>query len=62
MTAQGLPRAALGINFARLGITALTYPANDAPWIIVGWMVVGLGLLVYFLAANPRRLGETAAL
>ena len=27
-----------------------------------GWMVVGLSLLVYFLATNPRRLGETAAL
>jgi amino acid transporter len=54
--------AALGINFAGLGITALTYPANYAPWVIVGWMVIGMGLLVYFLATNPRRLGETAAL
>ena len=54
--------AALGINFAGLGITALAYPANNAPWIIVGWMVIGIGLLVYFLATNPRRLGETAAL
>jgi hypothetical protein len=51
---------ALGINFAGLGIAALTYPANDAPWIILGWMAVGL--LVYFLATNPQRLGETAAL
>ena len=33
--------AALGINFAGLGIIALTYPANDAPWVIVGWMVIG---------------------
>jgi hypothetical protein len=54
--------AALGINFAGLGIAALTYPANNAPWIILGWMVIGIGLLVYFLARNPRRLGETAAL
>jgi FtsH-binding integral membrane protein len=42
--------------------TLLAYPANDAPWIIVGWMLIGTGLLVCFLMVNPRRVSATASI
>lgn len=49
-----------GIDFAGLGISPLAYPANYAPIIVVVWMVVGAGLLIYFSRTRPTRLRETA--
>ena len=54
--------AALGIDFAGLGIAALTPPSNVAPLIIGAWMLIGLGLLVYFRARRPDRIEKTAHL
>src|SRR6266480_3636647 len=51
--------AALGIDFANLGIGALTSPANLAPIIIGIWMVVGVVLLLYFASNKPERITDT---
>ena len=51
--------AALGIDFANLGIGALTSPANLAPIIIGIWMVVGVVLLLYFATSKPERITDT---
>ncbi|HZU14401.1 MAG TPA: APC family permease [Chloroflexota bacterium] len=52
--------ASFGINFAGLGISPLTSPSNLAPIIIGIWMLIGIGLLVYFMATNPARVRETS--
>lgn len=52
--------ASFGINFAGLGISALTSPANLAPAIIGIWMLIGIALLLYFLMRNPAKIRETA--
>ena len=54
--------ASAGIDFAGLGITGLTYPANLAIPIILVWMVIGLALLVYFRMRAPERIDQTAEL
>jgi amino acid transporter len=54
--------AALGIDFAGLGITPLAAPANAAPVIIAVWLVLGVAALVYFRMRAPGRVQETAAL
>jgi amino acid transporter len=51
--------AALGIDFANLGIGALTSPANLAPIIIGIWMVIGIVLLLYFATSKPERIADT---
>ena len=51
--------ASFGIDFLNLGITALTPPSNRAPAIIAVWMVIGIGVLVYFMQRDPKRLAET---
>ncbi len=51
--------AAFGIDFAGLGITGLTYPADLAPLICLAWMVVGVGLLLYFMVRDRSRITET---
>jgi amino acid transporter len=51
--------AALGIDFANLGIGALLPPANLAPPVIGIWMLIGVGLLIYFAARNPARIADT---
>ena len=51
--------ASFGIDFAGLGITRLTPPANLAPIIIGVWLVIGLGLLVYFMRTDPARIKDT---
>ncbi|HEY9288053.1 MAG TPA: APC family permease [Candidatus Dormibacteraeota bacterium] len=51
--------ASLGIDFAGLGIGALTAPANLAPIIIGVWMVIGIALLIYFASRSPERITET---
>jgi amino acid transporter len=51
--------AAFGIDFAHLGITGLAYPANLAPLICLAWMVLGLGLLGYFMIRDRSRIAET---
>jgi amino acid transporter len=52
--------ASFGINFAKLGISALTWPSYYAPWVVLIWMVIGVGLLIYFMQSRPHRLRETA--
>ena len=54
--------AALGIDFAGLGISPLTAPANVAPLIVLVWMVLGVAALVYFRLRAPQRVAETRAL
>jgi amino acid transporter len=51
--------AAFGIDFAGLGILALSPPSNLAPLIIVIWMLAGIALLIYFAARKPERIAET---
>jgi amino acid transporter len=51
--------AAFGIDFAGLGITPLTSPANLAAPIIGVWMLIGIVLLIYFSQTSPNRIAET---
>lgn len=51
--------AAFGIDFLSLGIVPLGPPANLAPLVIGIWMVVGLGLAIYFATKQPARLKDT---
>jgi amino acid transporter len=51
--------AAFGIDFAGLGILALSPPSNLAPLIIGIWMIAGIALLVYFAARQPERITQT---
>ena len=53
--------ASFGIDFFGLGITPLTAPANLAPYIILVWMLIGIGGLVYFLRRDPTRIAQTGA-
>jgi amino acid transporter len=52
--------AAFGIDFGGLGITALTAPANAAPWIVLAWLVFGAIVFVLLLMRSPDRIQETA--
>jgi hypothetical protein len=51
--------AGFGVDFANLGITSLTYPANLAPLIRLAWMGFGLILLGYFMLRDRSRIEET---
>src|SRR5579862_5502483 len=51
--------AAFGVDFAHLGITGLTWPANLAPLICLAWMVLGLIPLGYFGVRDRSRIAET---
>lgn len=51
--------ASLGIDFANLGIGALSPPSNLAPIVIGIWMVLGVVALIYFAARNPGRIADT---
>ena len=51
--------ASFGIDFAGLGIVPLSPPSNLAPPIIGVWMLIGVGLLAYFLMRHPERVAET---
>ena len=51
--------AAFGIDFAGLGIVALTPPSNLAPLIIGIWMLAGVILLIYFSNRQPQRISDT---
>src|ERR1700736_6051888 len=51
--------AAFGIDFAGLGIVALSPPSNLAPLIIGVWMVAGIALLIYFATSKPDRIAQT---
>ncbi len=51
--------AAFGIDFLGLGITPLTSPANLAPIVIGVWMLIGVGLLIYFSSRDPQRITQT---
>src|SRR5947208_4321922 len=52
--------AAFGFDFAGLGITPLTAPANAAPWIVVAWLVLGAVLYFYLSSRSPGAIKETA--
>jgi hypothetical protein len=49
-----------GINFAGLGISPLAWPANYAPPIVGIWILLGIGLLIYYMRTRPTRIRETA--
>ena len=51
--------ASLGIDFAGLGISALSPPSNLAPIIIGVWMVIGIAVLIYFATRSPERIAQT---
>jgi hypothetical protein len=51
--------AALGVNFAGRGITPLASPANEAPYVIYGWLAAGVLVLIYFLATDRSRIART---
>jgi amino acid transporter len=44
--------ASLGINFAGLGIAPLSGDARYTPWIVLGWLVIGVG--AYFVLRQRR--------
>ena len=52
--------AAFGIDFGGLGITALSAPANAAPWVVMAWLVLGAVVFVFLLTRAPDRIQETA--
>jgi amino acid transporter len=52
--------AAFGIDFGGLGITALSPPANAAPWVVMAWLVFGAVVFVLLLVRAPARIDETA--
>jgi amino acid transporter len=52
--------AAFGIDFGGLGITALTAPANAAPWIVLAWLVFGVVVFVLYSVRAPGRIEQTA--
>src|SRR6202162_4671776 len=52
--------AAFGIDFGGLGITALTAPANAAPWVVVAWLVFGAVVFVLLQVRSPEKIQETA--
>jgi amino acid transporter len=51
--------AAFGVDFGGLGITPLASPANDAPYVIYGWLAAGVLVLIYFLATDRSRIART---
>ena len=51
--------AAFGVDFAHLGITGLTWPAELAPLICLAWMVLGVAVLGYFMVRDRSRIAET---
>lgn len=52
--------AAFGIDFADLGISALTAPANAAPWVVLAWLGLGVILFIALSVRSPGRIQETA--
>ena len=53
--------AALGIDFAGLGISKLLPPSSAAPIIDAAWLVLGVAALIYFQLRAPGRVQETGA-
>lgn len=52
--------AAFGIDFAGLGISALTAPANAAPWVVLAWLLLGVIVFIGLSVRSPGRIQETA--
>jgi amino acid transporter len=52
--------AAFGINFAGLGISPLTAPANAAPWVVIVWLVIGAIVYFYLSSRSPAAIKDTA--
>ena len=54
----GLGVTALGFSW----IAPLAYPLNLATWVVVIWYALGIVLAGYFMARQPARLRQTAAI
>jgi amino acid transporter len=54
--------ASFGINFAGLGIAPLAGDSRWGPLVAAVWLVAGVGLLIWFRAAHPDRLGALGRL
>lgn len=52
--------AAFGINFANLGISPLTAPANAAPWVVIVWLAIGVVVYIFLASRSPASIKETA--
>ncbi|TVZ75453.1 APC family permease [Streptomyces sp. BK340] len=50
--------AALGIDFAGLGIAPLERPLSLAPWIVAGWLALGIVYLTRLRRAKPEAIDE----
>jgi amino acid transporter len=50
--------AAFGIDFGGLGISALTSPANAAPWVVMAWLVFGAVVFVLLSMRSRGRIQE----
>lgn len=50
------------MNIAGLGITPLEPPANEAPFVIYGWLATGILVLIYFLITDRSRIARTGLL
>lgn len=47
------------MDFAGLGIQPLAAPASYAPYVVYGWMALGVAVLIYFLATDRDRIAAT---
>jgi len=52
--------AAFGIDFAGLGIAALSPPANAAPWVVIVWLLIGVIVYLFLNARSPASIQQTA--
>jgi amino acid transporter len=50
--------ASLGINFAGLGIAPLTGDARYTPWIVLGWLVIGVGAYFWLRQRRPLAMSQ----
>jgi amino acid transporter len=53
--------AAFGIDYGGLGIAPLASPANLAPYVVLGWMAIGVVVALYFSARSPAKFRETGS-
>jgi amino acid transporter len=50
--------ASLGINFAGLGIAPLTGDARYTPWIVLGWLVIGVAAYFWLRQRRPLAMSQ----
>ena len=51
--------AAFGVDFAGLGIEPLAAPASYAPYVVYGWMALGVAVLICFMVRHRDRIAAT---